>query len=177
MGMTLTEKIIANAAGRESVKAGENVWVNVNVLMTHDVCGPETIGIFKEKFGADAKVFDKENVVIIPDHYIFTEDKRAHRNIDILTDFAKEQDIPNYYQPGTDTYMGVCHVTLQRKVTFVLVKLFSVLTHTLVHTVLLVLSQLVLVTLTQPLHSVQVKPGLKFPRQLNLFSMVSFLKQ
>lgn len=115
MGMTLTEKIIANAAGRDSVKAGENVWVDVNVLMTHDVCGPGTIGIFKDKFGADAKVFDKENVVIIPDHYIFTEDKRALRNIDILTDFAKEQDIPNYYQPGTDNYMGVCHVTLPEK--------------------------------------------------------------
>ena len=115
MGMTLTEKLLANAAGRQSVKAGENVWVDVNVLMTHDVCGPGTIGIFKEKFGADAKVFDKENVVIIPDHYIFTEDKRAHRNIDILTAFAKEQDIPNYYQPGTDKYMGVCHVTLPEK--------------------------------------------------------------
>ena len=54
MGMTLTEKLLANAAGRQSVKAGENVWVDVNVLMTHDVCGPGTIGIFKEKFGADA---------------------------------------------------------------------------------------------------------------------------
>lgn len=113
--MNITEKIMAKAAGKDSVKAGDNIWVNVNVLMTHDVCGPGTIGIFKDKFGADAKVFDKENVVIIPDHYIFTEDKRAHRNIDILTDFAKEQDIPHYYQPGTDTYMGVCHVTLPEK--------------------------------------------------------------
>ncbi|NQZ56730.1 MAG: 3-isopropylmalate dehydratase large subunit [Lentisphaeraceae bacterium] len=115
MGMNITEKIIAKAAGLDFVEPGQNVWVKINVLMTHDVCGPGTIGIFKDKFGADAKVFDKENVIIIPDHYIFTEDKRAHRNIEILTEFAKEQDIPNYYQPGTDTYMGVCHVTLPEK--------------------------------------------------------------
>jgi len=115
MGMTITEKIIANAAGKTNVIAGENVWVKVNVLMTHDVCGPGTIGIFKDKFGADAEVFDKENVIIIPDHYIFTKDVRAHRNIDILRDFAQEQNIPHFYDPANDTYMGVCHVTLPEK--------------------------------------------------------------
>jgi len=112
MGMTITEKIIANAAGKDSVQAGDNVWVNVNVLMTHDVCGPGTIGIFKDKFGEDAEVFDRDNVVIIPDHYIFTKDVKANRNIDILTEFVKEQNITHYYPPHTETYMGVCHVTL-----------------------------------------------------------------
>ena len=42
--------------------------------MTHDVCGPGTIGVFKREFGKDAKVWDKSKVVIIPDHYIFTAD-------------------------------------------------------------------------------------------------------
>ena len=45
--MTLTEKILARAAGKSSAAAGDNVWVNVDVLMTHDVCGPGTIGVFK----------------------------------------------------------------------------------------------------------------------------------
>jgi len=49
--MTLTEKILARAAGKKSVKAGENVWVQADILMTHDVCGPGTIGIFHERFG------------------------------------------------------------------------------------------------------------------------------
>lgn len=115
MAMTITEKIIAKAAGRESVHAGDNVWVNVNVLMTHDVCGPGTIGIFREKFGADAKVFDKDNVVIIPDHYIFTCDAKANRNVDVLRDFVKEQSLTHFYDPGTPSYMGVCHVTLPEK--------------------------------------------------------------
>ena len=43
--MTLTEKILARASGKARVQAGENVWVNVDVLMTHDVCGPGTIGV------------------------------------------------------------------------------------------------------------------------------------
>ena len=57
-GMTMTEKILAKHSGKTRVAAGENVWVNVDVLMTHDVCGPGTIGIFHEKFGRNAKVWD-----------------------------------------------------------------------------------------------------------------------
>src|SRR5688572_28164956 len=69
--MTLTEKILARAAGKSQVQAGDNVWVKADVLMTHDVCGPGTIGVFKREFGKTAKVWDKNRVVIIPDHYIF----------------------------------------------------------------------------------------------------------
>ena len=129
--MTMTEKILAAHAGVESVSPGQNIWCNVDVLMTHDVCGPGTIGIFHEQFGTDAKVFDRDKVVIIPDHYIFTADPKAHRNVDILRDFVKEQGITHFYDPDfipanlpggevprpyTDpcrtTYRGVCHSTL-----------------------------------------------------------------
>lgn len=54
--MTMTEKILARASNKERLTPGENVWVNVDTLMTHDVCGPGTIGIFKREFGEDAKV-------------------------------------------------------------------------------------------------------------------------
>src|SRR5690606_882986 len=89
--MTMTEKILARHAGRDAVAPGENIWVNVDVLMTHDVCGPGTIGSFKEKFGDQARVWDPDRVVIIPDHYIFTADQKCHRNVQILRDFVKEQ--------------------------------------------------------------------------------------
>lgn len=115
MGMTITEKILAAHAGKDSVKPGENIWVDVDVLMTHDVCGPGTIGIFKEQFGQNAKVWDPEKVVIIPDHYIFTSDTRAHRNIEILREFAKEQNLPYYYDVATDNYKGVCHLALAQE--------------------------------------------------------------
>lgn len=110
--MTLTEKIIAKHSGRDSVSPGENVWVNVDVLMTHDVTGPGTISIFHEQFGKDAKVWDRDKVVVIPDHYIFTEDQHAKRNVVFLRDFVREQKIDNFYDVGTPDYKGVCHVAL-----------------------------------------------------------------
>jgi len=110
--MTIIEKILANKSKINKVKPGDNIWVDVDILMTHDVCGPGTMGIFKEKFGEDAKVWDKEKIVLIPDHYIFTKDKYAMRNIEYVTQFAKEQEIKHFYKPFTDDYKGVCHVAL-----------------------------------------------------------------
>src|SRR5207249_2252504 len=112
MGMNMTEKILAGHAGKVSVAPGENIWVDVDVLMTHDVCGPGTIQIFHKQFGAAARVWDREKVVVIPDHYIFTKDLHAHRNLDLLRNFVREQDLPYYYDVGTDKYKGVCHIAL-----------------------------------------------------------------
>ena len=115
MGMTITEKILAKAAGKSQVSPGDNIWVKADILMTHDVCGPGTIGVFKREFGKDAKVWDKDSVIIIPDHYIFTEDTKCHRNVDVLRDFVKEQGITYFYDPADSSYSGVCHVTLPEK--------------------------------------------------------------
>ncbi|RAL54527.1 hypothetical protein DM860_001655 [Cuscuta australis] len=120
--MTMTEKILAKASQKSHLIPGENVWVNVDVLMTHDVCGPGSIGIFKKEFGQDAKVWDREKVVIIPDHYIFTTDERANRNVDILRDFCTEQSIKYFYDikdlgdfRANPDYKGVCHVALAQE--------------------------------------------------------------
>jgi 3-isopropylmalate/(R)-2-methylmalate dehydratase large subunit len=133
--MTLTEKILARAAGKKKVKAGDNVWVQTDILMTHDVCGPGTIGVFKREFGAQAKVWDRNKIVIIPDHYIFTADSKSNRNVDILREFVREQNLPYFYDviddpngtwkfdPGRGAlerqygshYAGVCHTALPEK--------------------------------------------------------------
>ena len=133
--MTLTEKILARAAGKPQVQAGDNVWVQADVLMTHDVCGPGTIGVFKREFGKQAKVWDPKKVIIIPDHYIFTADSKSNRNVDILRDFVREQGIPYFYDVIYDrnghwvfdaskgmlqrqygsNYAGVCHTALPQK--------------------------------------------------------------
>jgi 3-isopropylmalate/(R)-2-methylmalate dehydratase large subunit len=133
--MTLTEKILARAAGKSRVQAGDNVWVKADVLMTHDICGPGTIGIFRREFGQTAKVWDPDKVVIMPDHYIFTADSKSNRNVDILREFAREQGIRYFYdvidepnghwvfdpsqgmlkrQHGS-RYAGVCHTALPQK--------------------------------------------------------------
>jgi len=112
MGMTITEKILAKAAKKSKVTPGEKLWLNVDVLMTHDVCGPPTIAIWKKEFGEKAKIWDKNKLAIFPDHYIFTRDAKANRNVDILRNFAKEHQLPNYYDVGTERYKGVCHIAL-----------------------------------------------------------------
>jgi 3-isopropylmalate/(R)-2-methylmalate dehydratase large subunit len=133
--MTLTEKILARASGRSRVDAGDNVWANADILLTHDVCGPGSIGVFKREFGEHAKVWDPKKIVIIPDHYIFTADRLSNRNVDILRDFAREQGLPYFYDVIDDPngrwtfnptrgqlnrqygsrYQGVCHTALPRR--------------------------------------------------------------
>ena len=46
--MTITEKILAAHASKDPVGPGDNIWVDVDILMTHDVCGPGAISIFKD---------------------------------------------------------------------------------------------------------------------------------
>jgi 3-isopropylmalate/(R)-2-methylmalate dehydratase large subunit len=133
--MTLTEKLLARASGKDRVTAGDNVWVQTDVLLTHDLCGPGTIGVFKREFGKNAKVWDKNKIVIIPDHYIFTADSLSNRNVDILRDFVREQGLPYFYDVIDDPnghwifdktkgqlkkqfgarYAGVCHTALPAK--------------------------------------------------------------
>eukprot|EP00871_Galdieria_phlegrea_P006005 jgi/Galph1/892/GphlegSOOS_G5626.1 len=153
--MSLTEKILAKAANKPYVKPGENIWVNVDVLMTHDVCGPGTIGIFKREFGKNAKVWDPEKIVIIPDHYIFTSDTRANRNVDILREFAREQNIKNFYDitdrenfQKNPNYKGVCHIALAQEGHTRQEKYYLALTHILVTPVPLVCLLLELVPAT-----------------------------
>ena len=110
--MTITEKIIANSAGKIFVKPGESVWLKVDTLMTHDVCGPPTFQIWQREFGKDARIWDKEKLVVFPDHYIFTADKHANRNVDLLRQYATDYQLPNYYDVHTERYKGVCHIAL-----------------------------------------------------------------
>ena len=120
--MTMTEKIIANHSDSSVVRPGNNIWTRVDKLMTHDVCGPGTFGIFQREFGQDAEVWDRERVVLLPDHYIFTKDERANRNVDILRDMAHRYGIKYFYDitnradfRANPDYKGVCHGALAQE--------------------------------------------------------------
>ncbi|CAI9086177.1 3-isopropylmalate dehydratase large subunit [Candidatus Methylacidiphilum fumarolicum] len=133
--MTLTEKILAKASKRSKVLPGDNIWVETDILLTHDVCGPGTIGVFKREFGKNARVWNPYKIVIMPDHYIFTSDSLSNRNVDILRAFSKEQGLPYFYDVIDDPngnwkfdplkgplqrqygmhYAGVCHTALPEK--------------------------------------------------------------
>ncbi|XP_028769557.1 3-isopropylmalate dehydratase large subunit, chloroplastic-like [Neltuma alba] len=120
--MTMTEKILARASEKCDVKPGDNVWVNADVLMINDITCPGIAATFKKEFGPNAKVWDREKIVIIPDHYIFTNDERAHRNVDTARNFSLEQNIKYFYDitdrsnfRANPDYKGVCHIALAQE--------------------------------------------------------------
>nr|QKY15107.1 isopropylmalate dehydratase, large subunit, chloroplastic (LEU1L) [Polytomella parva] len=120
--MTMTEKILANHSNNGVVTPGDNIWTRVDKLLTHDVCGPGTFGIFQKEFGPNAQVWDNEGVIIIPDHYIFTTDPRANRNVDIMRDMAQKYNIKYFYDivdrsnfRANPNYKGVCHVAMAQE--------------------------------------------------------------
>lgn len=120
--MTMTEKILAKHSHNAAVKPGQNIWTEVSKLVTHDVCGPGTFGIFQKEFGENAEVWDNERVVIIPDHYIFTDDPRANRNVDILREVASKYNIKYFYDitnrsdfKANPDYKGVCHIAMAQE--------------------------------------------------------------
>ncbi len=68
----MTEKILAKHADRARVAPGENIWTNVDKLLTHDVCGPGTFGIFQKEFGENAQVRAQQQTGLRADEFAFT---------------------------------------------------------------------------------------------------------
>ncbi|MBI2305271.1 MAG: 3-isopropylmalate dehydratase large subunit [Chloroflexi bacterium] len=109
MAMTLSEKILARAAGRAEVSPGEIVEVPVDVAMIHEGTGPLALKSFRS-LGLE-KVWDPSKVVVILDHYAPSPSEAAAENQKMLRDFAKEQGIAAFY----DIDQGICHQVLPEK--------------------------------------------------------------
>jgi len=107
MGMTITEKILAKAAGKEKVTVGQLIDAKIDVVMCHDVTTPPAISMLVEK-GID-KVFDRDKIIVTPDHFQPAKDVKSaelHRRLD---EWAKRHKIKHYYKLGR---AGVCHALL-----------------------------------------------------------------
>lgn len=109
MSMTMAEKILAKAAGKKEVGAGEIVMANIDVAMTHDLTGPLSVESF-EKIGVD-KVWDPEKIVVMFDHQVPADSLEAAANHITMRKFVKQQRINNFY----DVREGVCHQVLPEK--------------------------------------------------------------
>lgn len=107
MGMTITEKILAAHADKERVRPGELVNVKLDLVLGNDVTAPIAIREFK-KIGLK-KVFDKDIVALVPDHYTPNKDIKSAEQAKIMRDFANEQEITNYFEIGR---MGIEHALL-----------------------------------------------------------------
>lgn len=109
MGMTMTQKILAAHAGLDHVDAGQLIMADLDVVMANDITGPMAIPVFRQM--AD-KVYDKEKVVLVPDHFTPNKDIKSAENAKALREFAKEQELTHYYEVGQ---MGIEHAILPEK--------------------------------------------------------------
>ena len=107
MAMTITEKILAKAAGLKNVKPGQLIDADIDVVMCHDVTTPPAISMLVEK-GID-KVFDREKIVVTPDHFQPAKDIKSAELHKRLDEWAKRHKIKYYYKIGK---AGVCHALL-----------------------------------------------------------------
>ncbi|MDT3698984.1 MAG: 3-isopropylmalate dehydratase large subunit [Thermincola sp.] len=107
MGMTITEKILAAHAGKDRVEPGELINSKVDVVLGNDITAPVAIKEF-EKIGVP-EVFDKEKVVLVPDHFTPNKDIKSAEQAKLLRDFAKKQGLTNYFEVGR---MGIEHCLL-----------------------------------------------------------------
>jgi len=110
MGMTITQKILAEHSGKDFVEAGELIMADVDLVLANDITGPVAIQEFKKAGGK--KVFDKEKIALIPDHFTPNKDIKSAELSKALREFAREQEITHYYEVGR---MGIEHALLPEK--------------------------------------------------------------
>ena len=107
MGMTITEKILAAHAGRDTVEPGDLIEARVDLVLGNDITAPIAIKEFRE-LGIE-RVFDSEAVALIPDHFTPNKDIKSAEQVRILREFAREYGIVHFYDVGR---VGVEHALL-----------------------------------------------------------------
>lgn len=106
MGMTMTEKILAGRAGLEQVKAGQLIQCQVDLVLGNDITSPPAIQEFERM---NRPVFDKDKIVLVPDHFAPNKDIKSAQMCKTVREFACQHNITNYFEVGR---MGIEHVLL-----------------------------------------------------------------
>lgn len=107
MGMTMTQKILADHAGLDSVVAGQLIEAKLDMVLGNDVTSPVAINEMN-KFGKTS-VFDKTRISLVMDHFTPNKDIQSAENCKQVREFAKKNDILHYYDVGN---MGIEHALL-----------------------------------------------------------------
>lgn len=107
MAMTMTQKILARAAGLAEVHAGQLIMANLDLVLGNDITGPVAIKEFP-KFG-HKEVFDREKIALVPDHFVPNKDIKSAEQCKCLRSFAFDQKIKNYFETGR---AGIEHTLL-----------------------------------------------------------------
>jgi len=107
MGMTITEKILAEHAGKVKIEPGDLINVTLDVVLVNDVTGPLAITEFNKM--EREKVFDKERIIMVMDHFAPNSTIKAAQQCKTCRDFAREHSLTHFYDVGS---MGIEHALL-----------------------------------------------------------------
>ena len=107
MPMTISEKILARHAGRADIRPDELIEARIDFALGNDITAPFAIEAF-HRAGAK-KVFDRDRIAMIPDHFVPNKDIASAMQVKILRDFAREQGLTHFYEVGR---VGVEHALL-----------------------------------------------------------------
>ena len=108
--MNITEKILARHSGKESVRAGDLIEANIDMIICHDVTTPPAIRMLKEK--GISKVFDPAKIVVTPDHFVPNKDIASAELAKTLREWVSDNNIKNYFEIGCH---GICHAIAPEK--------------------------------------------------------------
>jgi 3-isopropylmalate/(R)-2-methylmalate dehydratase large subunit len=108
--MTITEKILVTHAGKKKIIPGELVDVRLDLALGNDITAPLAIKAFKE-IGV-RKVFNRDRVVLVPDHFTPAKDILSAEQCKMLREFAKAQHLTHYFEIGE---AGIEHALLPEK--------------------------------------------------------------
>jgi 3-isopropylmalate/(R)-2-methylmalate dehydratase large subunit len=106
----MTQKILAAHAGLENVKAGQLIEAKLDLVLGNDITTPVAVNEFS-KFGVD-KVFNKERIAIVPDHFTPNKDIKAAEQVKYIREFAQDKEIVNFFEVGE---MGIEHCLIPEK--------------------------------------------------------------
>ena len=110
MGMTMTQKILAHAAGLDKVVAGQLIEANLDLVLGNDITSPVAIKEM-DKMKVDG-VFDKDKIALVPDHFVPNKDIKSAEHCKCVREFARRNEITNYFEVGE---MGIEHALLPEK--------------------------------------------------------------
>lgn len=110
MGMTMTQKILASKSDQTKVHAGQFIEAKLDLALGNDITTPVAVREF-ERTGA-GKVFDKDKVAIVPDHFTPNKDVKAAEQCKYIREFAIRQNLTNYFEVGQ---MGIEHCLIPEK--------------------------------------------------------------
>ena len=110
MGMTMTQKILAAAAGLDKVEAGQLIEAKLDLVLGNDITSPVAIKEM-DKMKVTG-VFDKDKIALVPDHFVPNKDIKSAEHCKCVREFAKRNEITNYFEVGE---MGIEHALLPEK--------------------------------------------------------------